>query len=344
MAASFVDNEFALRLFYTYRNFKQVSMSPFKLQASCPVCGDSTTDTHKARFWYYIWKDEAFIHCYNCDYSMGFGKFLEDQDEALYREYLIEKRKEETFGRVVDHHKPVEISDKLNSKLVIEKLDFCTRLDKLPKNHPIIKYVESRCIPESAYTRLWFTKQWQEMVNATKQTYDNPKQECRLVIPIYNSDKKIEAYQGRALSSKAKQKYMTIKASEDATKIYGVDMVDINKPFVYTMEGPIDSLFIENAIAITGGSISLDVVPFADKRIWVLDNEPRHPDTINRMKKLIKAGEKVLFWDEAPWHSKDINDMIKNEGATAQEIKDYIDNNWEFGIMAQLRMTKFCKI
>jgi hypothetical protein len=202
----------------------------------------------------------------------------------------------------------------------------------------------NRAIPKSAYKRLWFTANWQEMVNATKPTFDNPRQECRLVIPIYNKEHKIEAYQGRALSSLARQKYMTIKAHEDASKVYGVDMVDDSKQWVYVMEGPIDSLFIPNAIAITGGSLDLDQVPYKDKRIWVLDNEPRHNDTIKRMEKLIAAGERVCFWDEAPWHSKDINDMVAKEGADPRDIEEYIVDNWAVGLLAQLRMSKYRKI
>ena len=342
---SWVDNEYALKVFYTLERFKQVSTMPFKLVARCPICGDSQKDLLKARFWYYPWKDSNMVHCFNCDYSAGFGRFLENHDESLYREYLLEKRKEETFGkketpRVVE----TEISEKFTKKLIIERLDFCERLDRLPANHPIVKYVENRAIPKAAYKRLWFTSQWQELVNKNKPTFDNPKKECRLVIPIYNREGKIESYQGRALSSSARQKYMTIKAHEDASKIYGVDTVDESKQWVYVMEGPIDSLFIPNTIAITGGSLDLDSVPYKDKRIWVLDNENRHTDTIKRMNKLIASGERVCFWDEAPWKSKDINDMVAKEGADPKDIEDYIMHNWATGLMAQLRMTKFCKI
>lgn len=342
---SYVDNEFALRIFSYQRNFRQVSTMPFKLNCSCMICGDSSTDRLKARFWYYEYKGTMFCHCFNCDYSAGFGRFLENHDESLYREYLLEKRKEEAFGKketpkVVE----TEISEKFTKKLIIERLDFCERLDRLPANHPIVKYVENRAIPKAAYKRLWFTSQWQELVNKNKPTFDNPKKECRLVIPIYNREGKIESYQGRALSSSARQKYMTIKAHEDASKIYGVDTVDESKQWVYVMEGPIDSLFIPNAIAITGGSLDLDQVPYKDKRIWVLDNEPRHNDTIKRMEKLIAAGERVCFWDEAPWHSKDINDMVAKEGADPRDIEEYIVDNWAVGLLAQLRMSKYRKI
>ena len=343
--SSYVDNEFALRIFSHQRNFKQVSTMPFKLNCSCMICGDSATDRLKARFWYYEYKGTMFCHCFNCDYSAGFGRFLENHDESLYREYLLEKRKEETFGkketpRVVE----TEISEKFTKKLIIERLDFCERLDRLPANHPIVKYVENRAIPKAAYKRLWFTSQWQELVNKNKPTFDNPKKECRLVIPIYNREGKIESYQGRALSSAARQKYMTIKAHEDASKIYGVDTVDESKQWVYVMEGPIDSLFIPNAIAITGGSLDLDQVPYKDKRVWVLDNEPRHPDVKKRVKKLIDSGERVVLWDKSGWKGKDVNDIVKAGEASAEEILQYFEDNIVYGLMAQLRFSTWFKI
>ncbi|MFP9035360.1 hypothetical protein, partial [Enterococcus faecalis] len=102
--------------------------------------------------------------------------------------------------------------------------------------------------------------------------------------------------------------------------------------------------FIENGIAITGGQLDLEVVPFKDRRVWVLDNEPRHPDTIKRMTKLVDAGERVMFWDKSPWKSKDVNDMIRKEGATPEQIMEYMKNNIAQGLMAKMRLSKYAKI
>lgn len=339
---SYVDNEFALRLFSSFRNFKQVSTYPLKLNASCPVCGDSASDSFKARFWYYLYKDSYMVHCFNCDFSAGFQKFLKDTDESMFRDYLLEKRKES-----IGFQEKPEINydlSKFKTKIeFIEQLHFCESLDTLPVNHPIIKYVEDRQIPKEQWNRLYFTKQWQDLVNKYKQTFDKPKQECRLVIPIWNADKKIESFQGRALSSKAKQKYMTIKAHEDASKIYGTDRINASSN-VYVMEGPIDTLFIPNSIAITGGSLNLESVPYPKQRVWVLDNEPRHPDVKKRVKKLIDQGERVILWDKSPWKAKDINEMITQENATPKQIIDYFESNVVSGLQAQLRFGKWFKV
>ncbi|AWD90463.1 DNA primase [Erwinia phage Cronus] len=340
---SWVDNEFAERVFSVLPRFRKVTTSgQFKLNARCPICGDSQKDAFKARFWAYPVNDSLRVHCFNCDYADWFNVFLKEQEPDLYRDYLLEKRKEQVFDRPIETK--TEISEKLTAKLIIEKLDYCERLDRLPEEHPIIKYVLARCIPKDKLKRLWFTNQWPALVNSVNPgTYKNETNEPRLVIPIFNKQGKIESFQGRALRKDAPQKYITIKAHESATKIYGLDTVDESKD-VYVMEGPIDSLFVDNAIAITGGSLDLGSMPFKDKRVWVMDHEPRHPDTIKRMKRLIDSGERVVFWDKSPWGSKDVNDMIRKDGATASQIMSYIESNSASGLEAKMRFSKYAKV
>lgn len=336
-----IDNEFAYRALAHLPKFTQVNnSSTFKLRFRCPVCGDSKTDQNKARGWYYGDSNEGNIHCYNCNYHAPIGIYLKEFEPDLYREYIFEIRKEKGKSRPVE--KPKELP-KQPEKKIIKSLPSCVRLDKLAEDHPIIKYVKARCIPKDKWKYLWFTTEWPKLVNSIAPgTYKKEIPEPRLVIPIYNANGKAESFQGRALKKDAPQKYITIKAYPEATKIYGVERVKDGD--VYVLEGPIDSLFIENGIAITGGQLDLEIVPFKDRRVWVLDNEPRHPDTIKRMTKLVDAGERVMFWDKSPWKSKDVNDMIKKEGATPEQIMEYMKNNIAQGLMAKMRLSKYAKI
>ncbi|AZV01084.1 DNA primase subunit [Escherichia phage vB_EcoM_005] len=83
---SFVDREFALRAFQTLPKFRQVTGSDFKLNARCPICGDSQKDEHKARFWAYPVNDGGImLHCFNCDASLGIKKYLYEYEPDLYR-------------------------------------------------------------------------------------------------------------------------------------------------------------------------------------------------------------------------------------------------------------------
>lgn len=340
---SWIDNEFAFRALAHLPRFKQVNNSSrLKLNCRCPICGDSQKDLFKARFWAYGNPDgKVALHCYNCDIHITLSQYLKEYEPDLYREYILEIRKEKA-SELKSPPKPVE--KPVEVKKFIQKLDYCERIDRLPEAHPIVKYVTSRCIPKTSWNRLWFTNQWPALVNSINPgTYKNEKNEPRMVIPIFNAEGKIESLQGRALRKDAPQKYITIKAHENASKIYGLDTVK-GTSLVYVMEGPIDSLFVSNAISITGGSLELSMVPYEGNRAWIMDHEPRHPDTVKRMKKLIDAGERVVFWDKSPWSSKDVNDMIMKEGATPEQIMDYINNNIESGLMAKMRFTRYAKI
>ena len=337
-----IEQEFAERLMSTYSQYRKVSVSPFKLNCRCPICGDSLKDEFKARFWTYEYQGTIMCHCFNCDISLGFKSLLKDKDPDMYRQMLLEITKERGY---TSRPGPVIINTKPEPVKIIDILPGCERLDKMPKDHPIIKYIQSRKIPESEWYRLYFTMEWPKLCNTIKPgTYKSETKEPRLVIPIYNKQGKMESFQGRALTPNASQKYITIKSCENATKIYGTNLVDETKDYVYYMEGPLDSIFIKNAVAITGGSIDLSVAPYPDKRVWILDNEPRHPDVKKRVMKLIEQNEKIVIWDKSPWKSKDINDMIIKEGATPEQITEYFNNNVIHGLMAKHRAGLWFKV
>ena len=103
------------------------------------------------------------------------------------------------------------------------------------------------------------------------------------MIPFYDRAGNFFAFQGRAFG-KEQPKYITIKFDDTKEKIYGLDRLDLNKPVMIT-EGPIDSLFLENAIALAAADA---VVNIQQKQCtMIFDNEPRNKQIIDRMKKLL---------------------------------------------------------
>lgn len=220
--STWVENEFAERLVLTFPRGRRVSSVPFKVNSRCPVCGDSATNEFKARFWVYEHKSGPLLcKCFNCGLSQKFTNFLKEQNEALYREFLLEQRK--YFG------KEPKSEPKFSTLSVptIPELKFSTRVDELHVDHPIRKYLVNRCIPEAKLSKFYYTPKWQHLANSVKaDTYKDPKLEHRLVIPIFNSSGEIESFQGRALKKDDPRKYITIKTHEDANKIYGLESVD----------------------------------------------------------------------------------------------------------------------
>jgi len=157
----------------------------------------------------------------------------------------------------------------------------------------------------------------------------------RLLIPFRDEQGEVFAYQGRAFG-KETPKYITIKL-EERDKIFGLDRVDKSK-HVYVVEGPLDSLFLDNCIAIAGAD-----VPSMDCDFTVIfDNEPRNKELLKQIDKEIKKGHSVVLWpDQMNW--KDINDMIIH-GYTKSQIQEVITDNTFCGAAAQLKFAEWRKI
>ena len=114
-----------------------------------------------------------------------------------------------------------------------------------------------------------------EWTNTQKRTFDTiGRDEPRIIIPMYDTQKNLIGFQGRSLIPNS-VKYITVMLDEEAPKIYGLDTIDTEKP-IYIVEGPFDSTFVENAVAMCGSDVDIRSFGWSDY-IWVLDNEPPQP-------------------------------------------------------------------
>ena len=112
----------------------------------------------------------------------------------------------------------------------------------------------------------------------------------RMVIPFRDSNGDIFAYQGRAFG-KEKPKYITIILDESVPKIFGLDRVDPSRD-IFVVESPIDSLFIQNCIAVAQSD--LRVPQYKDKAILVPDNEPRNKQIVQQLERAIDDNYRVV--------------------------------------------------
>jgi len=111
---------------------------------------------------------------------------------------------------------------------------------------------------------------------------------------------------------------------------------------VYVVEGPFDSLFLDNAIAMMDASLynATSIVGNLDY-VFIYDNEPRNLDVCRHMLKTIQLGKKICIW---PSHiqKKDINEMILT-GFKPAQIQSIIDSNTFSDLRAMLEYTKWSK-
>jgi len=276
--------------------FKRVKVDLFTFR--CPICGDSQKNKNKTRGYIYTVKNNTNFKCHNCGASLSFNNFLKQIDPTLHKQYTLEKFKEGHTGKNFVVEEP---------KFEFKKPTFKKKLD-LPKasENPISKeYLEKRLLnPDKFY----FADKFQSWVNTQKPTFNNIiRDESRIVIPLHTRDGEIFGFQGRAIGA-SKVKYITVILDESVPKVYGLNEVSTDET-IYVTEGPFDSTFVKNAIAMCGSDILLDSLNLGDDIVYVLDNEPRNREICNRISKLIDGGKKVVIWPKAV-QQKDINDMV----------------------------------
>jgi hypothetical protein len=124
---------------------------------------------------------------------------------------------------------------------------------------------------------------------------------------------------------------------DDAPKIYGLDEVKKDQT-VYITEGPFDSTFIRNSIALCGADGDVGKWGISDC-VWIYDNEPRNAEIHRRIEQCISRGDKVIIWP-SNIKEKDINDMILS-GLNPQSV---IESNTYSGLEAKLKFTTWKKI
>jgi len=216
------------------------------------------------------------------------------------------------------------------------------KISQLDTDHHASKYDIKRKIPNEYHHKLFYAPKFFAFVNRfIPDKYQNiDKDEPRLIIPFVDSDMKLLGFQGRAFG-KSNLRYITTILNENAPKIYGLDNLDWSYP-ISIVEGPIDSMFIHNCIAMAGADMK-NIEMFEGKKcVFIYDNEPRNIDIVKRIGRIIELGHSVVIWPENI-KEKDINDMIL-ANREPEEIQAIISNNTFSGLSAMVKLSEWRKV
>ena len=320
-----VDSKFIGLLSPKLEKFKKVKPDLYNFR--CPVCGDSKRNRTKTRG--YIFqnnKNNVIFKCHNCGASMSFNNFLKQLDAYLHKQYIMEKFKEGKTGSKYRIHEP---------NLVFEKPVFASKvlLPLCSEDNSAREYLEKRRIDP---TKFYYAEKFKEFVNSYKDTFGpDVLEEPRIVIPLwYNKD--LIGFQGRSLGP-SKVKYITIMLCDDAPKIYGLDNIRRDEP-VFITEGPFDSTFIRNSIAMCGADADVSGYGISTP-VYVYDNEPRNAEICRRIQTAIATKQTVIIW---PDHiqQKDINDMY----LAGHDVQNLVESNMYNGLEATLKFKTWKRI
>lgn len=212
----------------------------------------------------------------------------------------------------------------------------CTVLTDLESEHRCIDFVRSRGIPSDFYHDLFYTESFGSLVSPFGYEFkDGPP---KLIIPFRDRDGEIFGLQARALDD-SMPKYVTCMFRDDADKIFGLDRWNKEKTTIVT-EGPIDSFFLKNSLAMAGSDLAQNKYLEPNKDITIcLDNEPRNAVIVSKYEKFIKNGNSIVVWPDYV-KEKDINDMVL-AGYNPQEI---IESNTFSGLSAKIKLNNWKKV
>lgn len=296
----------------------------------CPYCGDSTKNKNRARGFLYRKNADTVFKCHNCGVGRSLANFLKDLDGTLHDEYVMERFKSGLTGRGSNTQEPkFEFPKPVFKKTPLSELE---KISELNNSHPAREYLLNRQIPEKFLSKFYYAEDF----HAWAKTETKIK-ESRIIIPLMSKSGKLFGYQGRALDKTAKLRYITTILDDKYAKLFGLDSLDFDKT-IYVTEGPFDSLFLSNAIAMCGSDVHLEKSIYKD-RVFILDNEPRNLQIVQRYDKLISSGEQVVIWPSSI-KEKDINDMII-AGLNPQQV---ITENTYQGLEAKVKFTTWKKV
>ena len=314
------------------------SSNPFKASCRCPVCGDSKKNQYKKRGHFYRHKDIILFKCFNCGVTKSVGSLLKLLNPDLKKEYDLEcfsETERPAPEPEVIKHEYISSSD-YNTPL--KKLK---KISQLPAGHPAKVYVEKRLIPSSQHFRLYYAPKFFTWTNSIiPNKFDFDKDEPRLVLPFLDKDGNMFGYQARSFDPASKLRYISVMVRGDHTKIFGLDQIDFTKT-VYVVEGPIDSLFLPNCLAMAGADVSLGIFD-KEKTVIIYDNERRNSEMLQRVEKTIDQGFKIVLWPESIVQ-KDINDMVKS-GIPVNKVLDIIKENTYGGLEAKLKLAEWRRV
>lgn len=330
----FIDRNFLLLLSPKLHRFSKKKDDLYNFR--CPLCGDSQKNKSKCRGYVYRKKNDYFYMCHNCGASTSFFNFLKQVDPNLVEEYQLER-----YKNSANTNSPEPAFSEFKAKPVFVKTLDLPTIESLPNEHFAKKYVIGRKIPKKMYSQLYYADDFKDFVDSFGVEKDIMAGDRRLIIPFFDKEGNLTGFQGRALGE-SKIRYITIKLMDDVPRMFGINRVNEEEP-IYVFEGPIDSMFIKNSVAVASSALE-SAAEYLDKSkiVLVFDNEPRNKEIVKLMEHAIDNHFNVIVWP-AMIQDKDINEMILS-GFDIEELHDIMEKHTFVNLRAKMEFVNWKKI
>jgi len=338
-----IDIKYANLLSVQLENYTVKTNNPYLANFRCPFCGDSQKSKKKIRGYLYTKTTSLFYKCHNCGVGTTLGNVIKQVNPSLFNEYKLERYKEGMdIGNAAKPHARVEFqnfSPQFKERSPLERL--FDSVSTLPKHNIGVRYLESRMIPRDKWSDIYFAYETKKLVELCPD-YDEIVQyeEPRIILPFMSRSNDLVGVSARAVE-KNNLRYLTLRIDKNTPLIYNVNNVDLTKQ-IYCVEGPLDSLFLDNAVAVGSADLARvsSILPKGNTTL-VFDNQPRNPEVVRIMKRAMDDGWKIVIWPDTI-EEKDINDMVLS-GKSASEIQEVINMNSHSGLSLHLKLNAWSK-
>lgn len=319
------------------RNWTIKNNTPFLGNFSCPICGDSSSNKTKKRFYIFEKGGSLGCICHNCGYSASLEQLLKFNDDYLYRQLITER-----FSEFSVEEKPVI---KVQEKKIIVNDDWKECLIPAQLAPKAIAYLSKRCIPKKSWNRLYYTgnlkHSYLDICSAIGIEADPEKkipEFAGIFFPFLDKEKHLTFSTLRNLDEKSKLRYVTIEFAP-SIKLFGMESID-EKNKIRVVEGPIDSLCCSNAIATGDAALDRAAKIFPKENLILIpDNESRAPVQLKRIDKFIREGFSVVIFPRQIKY-KDLNDMVR----AGLKVDSIIEEFTFSGLEAKLRFNTWKQI
>lgn len=294
----------------------------------CNVCGDSKSDSTKKRAAIMKGDEWAYV-CKNCGYTTHVADWLYKYfpmnhrmyNKEVFRESMrmrkrrLDKTSTEEIVQIVTEPVQTFFKQEVKKEDVVdaeaERIKTFKSISLFPE---AVEYCVSRKIPEDVYSK-WFFCQYGEYRN-------------RIIITFRKPNGKIYYYQGRSLDRNTKLRYMSKHTVQGENNVYNYYSVDKTK-WVTILEGPVDSIFVVNAVAMTGLKMTdVRIQDFPMRRFMLDNDESGKKFSVD----LLLQGQYVFNWKrflrdyDYEGHIKDVNDFVrKNTNGITKLTYEIID-------------------
>ena len=285
--------------------------------------------------------DRGFKNTASCESKIT---YLDGEKGILrYRGYSIEELASKASFLEVAY---LLIFGELPNKEELEdmkKIDLSAVAFKVSDKVVAQEFVDSRQIPKERQEELWFVPIAQSLNLLSHKYRDRVLgNDPRVILPFEDENGELVGITGRAIND-SPLRYLTMRFLDDVPLIYNIKNVDKTKT-IYVTEGPIDSLFLPNSIAVGGSDFKKIDDSLKENAIIIYDNEPRNTEIIKKINEVIDLGYNVCIWNEKKVSEfKDINDMIMG-GLSQEEIVEIINSNTYNGLSAKTKLQEYKKI